>query len=76
MDYLYDAGAISVKTFSTHFEEADGESFIDFGPADPSKMSSAFDAVTIKFDDGYFWNIVPRGIRIGPEGDAANTLEF
>lgn len=36
-------------------------------------MSSDNDGVTIVFDDGYFWNTSPQGIRFGEKQD---QLEF
>jgi hypothetical protein len=74
---MYDAGVILEKKFSTHLEEAGGSSFVDFGKPISSHMSSVYDSATIRFENGYFWNIVPQGLRIGPDGgDKSNTLEF
>ena len=73
MDYLRMSGAISEKLFSTHLEGPAGNSFIDFGPALSENMSTEVPPVKIKFDDGYFWNIKPKGIRFGVEQD---QLEF
>lgn len=72
-DYLYMAGGITEKLFSTHLEGVGGNSFVDFGPINLDHMSGLEEAVTISFDNGYFWNLVPQGIRFGEEQD---QLEF
>jgi hypothetical protein len=59
------AGVITEKAFNTHIEGPGGNSFIDFGPEVYANLSSENDGVVIKFDDGYFWNTKPRGIRFG-----------
>ena len=53
------AGGITEKLFSTHIEGEGGNSFVDFGPINMAHMSGLNDAVSISFDNGYFWNIVP-----------------
>ena len=58
-DYLYMAGGITEKLFSTHIEGEGGNSFVDFGPINMAHMSGLNDAVSISFDNGYFWNLVP-----------------
>lgn len=68
LDYLKMAGVISSKEFSTHLSAKN--SFIDFGA---SEFGSEKDAVTLQFEDGYFWNIVPQGIRFGLPED---QMEF
>jgi hypothetical protein len=67
------AGGITEKLFSTHIEGIGGNSFVDFGPINVAHISGLNDAVTISFNNGYFWNIVPKGLRFGEEQD---QLEF
>lgn len=49
-DYLYMAGGITEKLFSTHLEGLGGNSFVDFGPINLDHMSSLDEAVTLSFD--------------------------
>ena len=67
------AGGIFEKKFCTHLEGTGGNSFVDFGPPVIPHMSSLDDAVSIKFQNGYFWNTIPTGIRFGNPED---RLEF
>lgn len=67
------AGGVFEKKFCTHLEDKSGNSYIDFGTPVATHTSNLDDGVPIKFQDGYFWNIVPGGIRFG---EPADQLEF
>lgn len=67
LDYLRRAGHITEKSFSTHFSNRFGESFIDFGPARRDAMSNINDFVEIQVDSGFFYSLVPEGVRFGTQ---------
>ena len=72
LDNLKRAQHITEKAFSTHFSGRFGESYVDFGPARASAMSSVDDFVEIEVNEDFFYTIEPQGIRFGQEvgGDA------
>ena len=67
LDNLEYAYHIFEKSFSTRFTGRFGQSFVDFGPYRAEEMSDVNDFVEIPVNEGYFYSIVPQGIRFGSE---------
>ena len=70
LDVLFEAQHILEKSFSTYFTGKFGESFVDFGPARESEMSDPAEFVEIAVNKGYFYSVVPQGVKFGKVTEA------
>ena len=63
MSQLRQSGELTEELFATHFSQWAYGSWIDFGEIRIDSMSSKFDIVTIKVQDGYFYSLYPQAIQ-------------
>ena len=63
MNQLYNEGLLTEVLFATHFSQWAYGSWIDFGEVRPDSMSTPFDLVTMKVQDGYFYSLYPLAIQ-------------
>lgn len=69
LDTLEFANHIFEKSFSTRFTGRFGDSYVDFGPYREDVMADISEYVEIPINKGFFYSIIPQGIRFGSEAN-------
>ena len=67
MSQLRQMEELTEELFATHFSQWAYGSWIDFGEIRVDSMSSKFDFVTVKVQEGYFYSLYPLAIQFRNE---------